>query len=317
MRLSIILPTFNVEKFIERCLISCLNQDIPLAEYEIIIVNDGSPDGSRDIAAKYAKEYDNIRIVDRQNGGLSAARNTGLNVAKGEYIWFVDPDDWLDYNCLSRLLERLDYNKLDAIWVSWRRIDESGHRLEQFKDARRSENTEIMNGIEFMQNVLLFCTFAWSFIFKKESLQGTSFKEGITFEDIEFVPRTLINVQRIAYINEAVYNYFWRQDSITNIYNPKKIADLSQAILTNLLLSRKYPEVTYFKEVVGSLVLSTMRMASNKKYINEQKVFLAFLAQEGIRKIVYNGGGYRRLMVYVYNISPSLCMKVSSMIDRK
>lgn len=317
MRLSIILPTFNVEKFIERCLISCLNQDIPLAEYEIIIVNDGSPDGSRDIAAKYVKEYDNIRIVDRQNGGLSAARNTGLNVAKGEYIWFVDPDDWLDYNCLSRLLERLDSNKLDAIWVSWRRIDESGHRLEQFKDARRSENTEIMNGIEFMQNVLLFCTFAWSFIFKKESLQGTSFKEGMTFEDIEFVPRTLINVKRIAYINEAVYNYFWRQDSITNIYNPKKIADLSQAILTNLLLSRKYPEVTYFKEVVGSLVLSTMRMVSNKKYINEQKVFLAFLAQEGIRKIVYNGGGYRRLMVYVYNISPSLCMKVSSMIDRK
>lgn len=317
MKLSIILPTFKVEKYIARCINSCLNQNIPHDEYEIIVVNDGSPDRSRDIATEFAMQHNNIRIIDRENGGLSAARNTGLKVAKGEYVWFLDPDDWIDNNCLFQLLDRLDRDNLDALWISWRRIDESGTQLEQFKDVRRSDSEEIMTGIEFMQNVLLFCTFAWSFIFRKDAIQNTFFKEGITFEDIEFIPRTLINIKRIAYANRIVHNYFWRQDSITNIYNSKKIADLSEAILTNLQLSRQYPEVSYIKEVVGSLVLSTIRMVSDDRYINEQKQFLSFLRKNDINKIVYKGIGIRKIMSIIFNISPFICLKISCSINRR
>lgn len=317
MKLSIILPTFKVEKYIARCINSCLNQNIPHDEYEIIVVNDGSPDRSGNIAAEFAMQYNNIRIIDRENGGLSAARNTGLKVAKGEYVWFLDPDDWIDNNCLLQLLDRLDCDNLDALWISWRRIDESGTQLEQFKDVRRSDSENIMTGIEFMQNVLLFCTFAWSFIFRRSAIQDSSFKEGITFEDIEFIPRTLIRIERIAYANYVVHNYLWRQDSITNIYNPKKIADLSEAILTNLQLSRQYPEVSYIKEVVGSLVLSTIRMVSDDRYINEQKQFLSFLRQNGINEVVYKGIGFRKIMAIIFNISPFICLRISCSINRR
>lgn len=317
MRLSIILPTFKVEKYILRCLESCINQDVPSIEYEIIVVNDGSPDKSRDIAAEFAEQCANVRIIDRENGGLSAARNTGLKAAKGEYIWFIDPDDWIEKNCLHQLLCKLESDNLDALWVSWQRIDEDGCELVQFKDARRSDNTEVMTGIEFMQNVLLFCTFAWSFIFRRDIIEKTSFKEGITFEDIEFIPRTLVTIQRIAYANQIVYNYFWRKDSITNVYNPKKIGDLSEAILTNLLLSKKYPKVSYIKEVVGSLVLTTIRMMADNRYTQERKAFLSFLRQNDIIRVTYKGTGIRKIMAYIFNISPFLCIKISSMINRK
>lgn len=317
IKLSIVLPTFNIEKYIGRCITSCLNQNISTNDYEIIVVNDGSPDKSRDIAATFAEEYNNIKIIDCENGGLSAARNVGLRASTGKYVWFIDPDDWIDDNCLLQLLDRLESDNLDALWISWRRIDEKGNKLAQFKDVRRSDNTVVLTGVAFMENILLFCTFAWSFIFKREVIQDSSFKEGITFEDIEFIPRTLINLERVAFANQTVYNYFWRQDSITNIYNPKKIADLSEAIQTNLLLSIKHPEVLYIKEVIGSLVLTTIRMVSDKRYVNEQKQFLSFLKENGLTKIQYKGIGSRRIMSWLFNRSPFLCMKISSQINRR
>ena len=99
MKLSIIIPMYNVEPYIEKCLLSCLNQNIPHADYEIIVVNDGSPDGSLGIARRIASTVDNMLIVSQENGGLSAARNKGLSYAKGEYVWFVDSDDWIEENC--------------------------------------------------------------------------------------------------------------------------------------------------------------------------------------------------------------------------
>lgn len=96
VKLSIIIPVYNVELYIEKCLQSCLSQDIPYDEYEIIVVNDGSPDGSLAIAESIAKTTTNMTIISQKNGGLSAARNTGMSVAKGEYIWFVDSDDWIE-----------------------------------------------------------------------------------------------------------------------------------------------------------------------------------------------------------------------------
>ena len=94
--LSIIIPVYNVEKYIHRCLTSCCKQsDASLDEYEIIIINDGTPDNSMDVVYNIAKKYSNIVIFNQKNKGLSAARNQGLEIAKGEYVQFLDSDDWL------------------------------------------------------------------------------------------------------------------------------------------------------------------------------------------------------------------------------
>lgn len=95
MKLSIIIPVYNVERYLRQCLESCLSQDVPKSQYEVIIVNDGSPDNSQAIIDEYSSKYDNVRVLKKKNGGLSSARNAGLNIASGDYIWFVDSDDWV------------------------------------------------------------------------------------------------------------------------------------------------------------------------------------------------------------------------------
>ena len=103
MKLSIVIPVYNVEKYVSECLDSCLEQNVDITDYEIIIVNDGSTDNSANLINLYAKQS-NIIIINQENLGLSAARNAGIKIAKGEYIWIVDSDDWIEPGILIRIL---------------------------------------------------------------------------------------------------------------------------------------------------------------------------------------------------------------------
>ncbi len=113
MKLSIIIPVYNLEEYIEETLQSCLDQDISLEEYEIICVNDGSKDHSADVIQKYCNQYPNVRLYTQENAGVSAARNKGIQLAQGDYIWFVDGDDFIAKNCLSSLMSTVELNNVD------------------------------------------------------------------------------------------------------------------------------------------------------------------------------------------------------------
>lgn len=110
MRLSIVIPVYNVEKYIEKCICSVVSQDISNEDYEVLILNDGSTDCSKDIAERYAKQNSNVHLFNHSNMGLSATRNRGLREAKGDYVWFIDSDDWIENNCLGDILKRLESN---------------------------------------------------------------------------------------------------------------------------------------------------------------------------------------------------------------
>lgn len=115
--LSFIVPVYNVEKYLEECLDSLITQDVPYDEYEIICIDDGSTDKSGKILDSYAEKYANIIVVHKENGGVSSARNCGINIAKGEYIWFVDSDDFIRDNCLSKVKSKILESKYDAIQI--------------------------------------------------------------------------------------------------------------------------------------------------------------------------------------------------------
>ena len=116
LRLSIIIPFYNVERFISECLDSVFDQDIPLSEYEVICVNDGSPDHSRDIVLQYMERFPNLRLIEHEkNRKLGTARNTGRTIAQGKYIWNVDSDDKIIPNCLSGMLKICEDNELDVL----------------------------------------------------------------------------------------------------------------------------------------------------------------------------------------------------------
>ena len=124
MKLSFIIPIFNLEGYIEDCIHSLLNQNIPHSEYEIICVNDGSTDTTLEILQKLASSFSNIVIIDRENQGVSVARNIGMAYAKGEYIWFVDGDDLIVSNCLKQLLSFMDEESLSLIRLGLKLVNE-------------------------------------------------------------------------------------------------------------------------------------------------------------------------------------------------
>ena len=129
--LSIVIPVYNVEKYVEKCIRSCMNQDISPSEYEVICVNDGSKDNSLDVVNRVANDYTNIQIISQTNGGLSAARNTGVKHASGKYIMYVDSDDWIADNCLGKLIQKLKEEKPDALVISVANVFPDGLKVKQ------------------------------------------------------------------------------------------------------------------------------------------------------------------------------------------
>ena len=213
MKLSIIIPVYNVEQFVGKCIESCLEQDIPRTDYEIIVVNDGSPDNSVVIVKYYMQRYPNIRLVNRENGGLSAARNTGLMEAQGQYVWFVDSDDWIEPNVLGTLLDKAFSDNLDVLCFNLQMVFPSGE-IKPF-NIRHKESGKCYKGIDFL-SVVKMPPAACVALYRRDLLENKSlrFYEGILHEDHEFTPRAYCLADRISYIDKVVYNYNQREGSI-------------------------------------------------------------------------------------------------------
>lgn len=225
MKLSIVIPMYGVEKYIEKCLMSCINQDINLGyDYEIICINDGTKDKSSEIAKQIAANYDGVQVIDQENSGLSVARNNGLLIAKGDYVWFVDSDDWINGGCLGRITRKLD-NDIDILQLQYRWVydDESKSFDEPF--------TQI-NGIQTGRDVTLHGGLpapAQFSIYRREFLleNKLEFVKGIYHEDSEFKPRAVYFARKIASDDEISYNYYQRPTgSIMSSFSLKRAKDM-------------------------------------------------------------------------------------------
>lgn len=215
---------YNVEKYIDKCLASCVGQDISYGDYEIICVNDGSLDNSGKIAEAYASKYSNIKVFFQPNRGLSEARNMGLKHAQGEYVMFLDSDDWIVENCLTALCKYLIENDVDMLNIPYVNVYENG-RAPEFHPKY------IINNIEKGLNILIrggYPTMAQLSIYKRSLLKDNEllFYPGIYHEDAEFMPRVLYYAKRVASYDSYVYNYLQRNEgSITSHYKLKNGED--------------------------------------------------------------------------------------------
>ncbi|MBQ8543629.1 MAG: glycosyltransferase [Alistipes sp.] len=219
MKLSIVIPMYNVDKYIEKCLLSCINQDISASDYEIIVVNDGSLDCSMQIVSAIAKCYSNIRIIEQQNQGLSAARNNGFAISKGEYVWFVDSDDWIECNCLKRITHKLCDN-IDILQLQYRLV---------YDDSMLNKDCYtiidgIVTGVKQTLNGGLPAPAQFA-IYRSDFLRenNLSFVLNIYHEDSEFKPRVTYLAKKIASDNDVCYNYYQREiGSITSSFTFKR-----------------------------------------------------------------------------------------------
>ncbi len=260
MKLSFIIPVYNVASYLRKCVDSLLAQDYD--DYEIILVDDGSTDGCADICDEYVKSpitndqsqitnYKSpiIRVLHRKNGGLSAARNTGIKMAQGEYLCFVDSDDYWQPSVLGGLMAQIERDNLDVLRFKYQyvrkveRVNEftSESEYEVFNPyksdpyAGNDYSETVTDGVTFLNTRMNTQCYAWAFILRRDLIirtpytlhippaqGGCLFTEGIYFEDVDWTPRMLVNAERVASINTIVYNYLQREGSITNAVNRAK-----------------------------------------------------------------------------------------------
>ena len=305
MLLSLILPTYNVEAYLGKCIESCLNQDLPKSEYEIIVVIDGSPDHSINIAKRYQENNDNIKIITRENGGLSAARNTGLKAANGEYVWFVDSDDSITENCLKAIYEEMTQYNLDALWLKWCNMNKFHNIIPLYDCTLCKEDDEIHEGLDFMCSVMGIYYFAWSFVFKRNFLidNGFLFKEGLFYEDTEFAYRVLPAAKRIKLFCKVCYTYNIRQGSIAQTISSKKIDDLLSIVEKAKDMDEKYPDVICFRRSASNILITALNQSLAIRYKkgikNTKRLLKSFL----YRKLFLVGSVPNKLMIKSYNIS--------------
>lgn len=313
--LSIIVPIYGVEQYLRKCVDSLLNQNIPSSEYEIILVDDGSPDACPAICDEYAAIHENIRVVHRENGGLSAARNSGIEVAQGENIMFVDSDDYIEPNVLKGLLSQVERDNLDVLRYRLQYVNPqyevyNPYKSDSFKGNDYSEVPT--DGVSFLNSRMSTACYAWAFILKRELLDGCIFTPRIYFEDTDWTPRMLCKANRVASTNTVVYNYLQREGSITNAVNrnkQKKVLDdkvhligTLQQQATDLQKSGRYNR--WYRDMISDTVVSIISMLSTTFY-TEKDAYLAQLEQLNIYPLAT-----KTLKARIINISPLFMVKL-------
>lgn len=308
MKLSIVVPIYKVEPYLRKCVDSLLVQDLSKEDYEIILVDDGSPDRCGEICDEYASRYANIRVVHRKNGGLSAARNSGIEVAQGKYIQFVDSDDYLEPNVLKTLVEKMDADNLDILRFNYQNVNENYEVFEPNKSGKPfvDYTDKICDGITFLNEKLGYACYAWQFVIKTELVKYIPlFKEGIYFEDMEWTPRVLTVANRVTSVDTIVYDYLVREGSITQgktVEKKRKIIE-DKMLLVELMTNKT--EI-WFKGMVSGTVISIFGCVAadfyseSRKYIRRLKDLDVFpLSDYHMAK-----GALRKLKII--NLSPML-----------
>lgn len=214
MKLSIIIAAYNGDLYLDKCIESCITQDIHNSEYEVIIVNDGSTDRTKEIAESWASKHDNIVVVNRENGGLTEARNTGLRAARGEYIWFMDGDDYICENSIGQLIDILIKDSLDILCFNYN-IVVSDHSNRFTPPFEKYDN--VYRGSEFLCKITMPPFFVFRTIYRHKFLSeyNLMFYSGLLYDDIEFMPRAFSVAQRVEYVDLHPYNYVQRIGSIS------------------------------------------------------------------------------------------------------
>lgn len=301
-KFSIIIPVYNVEKYIVRCLDSVFNQTEN--DFEVIVVNDGTKDNSIELI----KDYD-ITLINQKNAGLSAARNNGVKKAKGEYIIFLDSDDYLEKDTLKEIKKSLDNNP-DIVRFQIREVFEDKDNIdyteESFNGLTGTEALKKITGYHFVEN-------AWCYAIKREyyNREKFEFRKGTYHEDFGLIPLVIIKSNIVNSISYIGYNYVQRSGSIMSTKNyentKKKVEDfynhykflISEIDKTNL-------DSEYFKSFISNSLILKITELSSKDY----KQYKKRLSTDNVYNNLLSNTLSRKIKKLIIRISPKLYYSV-------
>lgn len=270
IKLSIIVPFYNVEPLIEQCIRSLYNQDISDDEFEVICINDLSPDNSLLILEKLQKEFSNLRIIcHNKNKRLGGARNTGINAARGKYIWFVDSDDYVQPNCFGFLLDKLEKDSLDYIMFGWERYDDE-NKIFLCEDEKYISETELSSGPDLFFNKdipWIKQISACNKIYRRSFIlcNNLFFLENIMYEDNDFSFRVVAYAKRCKFINKKPYVYrIYKSSETQRPANAKRLIFFERIWLQLINISSVLENIDFrFKKVITEFICNSL----NRFYI--------------------------------------------------
>ncbi|WP_434979764.1 glycosyltransferase family 2 protein [Daejeonia sp. YH14] len=288
MKLSIIIPVFNVASYLEQCISSIFAQKLDTSDYEILLINDGSTDESGEICDNLAIKYHNIKAFHQQNAGQSIARNLGLLKSKGEYIYFIDSDDYLTKGYLYQLLDQIEQNHLDFIGFGVRRTSERVYNEIKIKEISLDI---IGDGINIISK-FNFNNGPWWYIFKKSILQDLKFEEGRLCEDGLFTAQLLLRVKNGGITETVIYNYFVNHSSTVHIQNnSKQFLKLNEDMF---FAARK------FNFIISELPIKDKYYSSAFKRLKDRQESYTFF---GMVRFIRSQRKYNELKGYLINLS--------------
>ena len=269
-KISIIVPIYNVENYLERCLNSLVHQT--LQEIEIICVNDGSPDQSQQIVDRFAMDYPGKVIpVQKKNGGLADARNYGLDYVTGDYLLFIDSDDWIEAQMCEIMYRTAISESADLVVCDIQNVYEDG------QPVYISCGDFIEGNAETLPYLLTIDNSACNKLFKKTLFEEIKFPVGIWYEDLGCIPIVLSKAKKVVKVNQAFYNYFQREGSIMNTYSEKSL-DIYKALqLVDNYYNGKYRsevEFLYIKNLMFYGCSRHLTVKHGEAYLNRAVDFM-------------------------------------------
>lgn len=307
-KISIIIPLYNLENLIGTCITSVLAQDLRPEEYEILVIDDGSTDGSFAAAKKAAEGHENVQVYTKPNEGLSLTRNYGTDRATGKYIMYLDADDYLVPNVLGRLTETMEQEQLDMLCFDIAGVDENDRDCPLWCDGISARNgTALQSGRDYL-HWDRFLPMVWTYLYSREFLNRHGLRMApIWHEDEEFTPRALYFAQRIKYIPCKVYNYLQRTDSFMGSYNPRHRLDLIRGMksLTDFAagIEGSDPEgARLIRLHIGRTIFLVCKQAVVKRSGNAREI-IRYARQQGVMPLTFRRCNFRYFLI---NRAPAL-----------
>lgn len=272
LELSIIIPVYNVEKYLEECLNSI--SKIKDINYEILIVNDGSPDNSQKIIEEFCKNNNKAKFFIKENGGISSARNYGLERAKGKYIWFVDSDDFINPDEFQKFYKGLEKD-LEILIGNFHIFKNNNFS----KEEKLLEDNIVLSGKEILNKkgkTIIGKTYVWRNLYNRGFLINNKlyFKEEIVIEDQLFTIQCLLKAKKIKFINSYIYYYRIREGSITTSPKRELFAKSSYKICEELLKSEKEINNLYWvKQMMFSHYTNYMKYFKKRDFELEKRLW--------------------------------------------
>lgn len=318
-KVSVIIPVYNVEMYLRRCIDSVLNQ--PFDDTEIILIDDGTTDNSGAICDEYAKSDNRIRVIHKENGGLSDARNAGIEAATGENIFFIDGDDFIENNALSILYDNMKKENADI---------SAGGIFNCYQNKKVPQYPKIeyrtYSGPEALREVLAGKIIPGSIcgkLIKAELLNTLRFRVGRTYEDAFIMPNLMLSAGKVVATTEPLYNYYHRAGSITTTaFSPKRFDVIDAYEYTKECVNNNCPSLLPYADFrllwAHFIVLDSMLLSKDYKSIPGYKETVMFLKKNWISaaKCRYFEKS-RRFAAVVLKISTKLYRRMVLVHDRK